>query len=117
MKASSVQLIKSLVMSQILMIQPHLSHLVYSAACGPRDRNFESLADLMSAPNEPSLASQKCREGDVTQFIECHASTRIPSKSILAASDERVCEDSSNADAALQSLNTSKPLRTMKRSN
>jgi hypothetical protein len=48
-----------------------------------------------------SFVSQKCTGCEKTEFIECKASTRIRSKSTLAGNGEKVCEDSSNADAAV----------------
>ena len=55
----------------------------------------------MSEWTGPSFASQKCTEGNKTEFIECKASTRIPSNSTLGDNGEKVPEDSSNADAAV----------------
>jgi hypothetical protein len=64
-------------------------------------RNQECFPELMYETNGPSLASQKCIRGYKTEFIECKASTMIPSKSTLANDGKKVSEDSSNADAAV----------------
>jgi len=69
----------------------------------------------MSESSGPSFASHKCTGGDKTEFIECKASTVIPSKSTLADNDEKVSEDSSTADAAV--CKHEQDLGTMKRSN
>jgi len=47
----------------------------------------------MSEPNKASFATQKCTGGDKTEFIECKASTIIPSKSTLTDNDDEVSED------------------------
>jgi len=109
-------------MFEIPKLSTLIGQLVRPAAFEPRDRQFESrsgpcfaeiaknkktnsnqeyFAELMYGPNGPSIAFQKCTGGDKSEFIECKASTLIPSKSTLAENDERVSEDSSNADAAV----------------
>jgi len=55
----------------------------------------------MFEPNGPSFASLKCTGGSQIEFIECKASTIIPSKSTLSDNGKKVSEDSSNADAAV----------------
>jgi len=56
---------------------------------------------LILEPNGPSFVSQKYTGGEKTEFIECKASTLIPSKSALADNGEKVSEDSSIADTAV----------------
>jgi len=48
-----------------------------------------------------TLLSPKSAQDAKTEFIECKASTMIPSKSTLAENGEKVSENSSNADAAV----------------
>jgi len=64
-------------------------------------RSQEWFAELILEPNGPSFVSQKCTGGGKTEFIECKASTMIPSMSTLADNGEKVSEDSRNADAAV----------------
>ena len=47
------------------------------------------------------MSLKSAQEAKKTEFIECKASTMIPSKSILADNGEKVSEDSRNADAAV----------------
>ena len=50
---------------------------------------------------DPLLPLKSAQEEKETEFIECKASTMIPSKSTVADSGEKVSEDSSNVDAAV----------------
>jgi len=113
---------KQSIMSEISHTSTATGQLVRPAALEPRDYKFgsrsrqtfakmvknektkrsqECFAELILEPNGPSFASQKCTRGENTEFIECKASTMIPSKSTLAENGEKVSEDSINADAAV----------------
>jgi hypothetical protein len=88
-------------MSGIPKISTFICQLVRPAALDPRSYKFDSrsgqsfaeivknektkrsqecFAQLILEPNKPCFASQKCTRGEETEFIECKASTMIPSK-------------------------------------
>jgi hypothetical protein len=55
----------------------------------------------MFEPNGPSFASQTRTGDEITEFIECKASTMIPRMSTLTEIGQKVSESSSNEDAAV----------------
>jgi hypothetical protein len=111
-------------------------HLVRPAALKPRGYRFEyrseqsfaeivknektkrsqdCFADFMPEPNGPYFVSQKCTGAEKTEFIESKASTMIPRKTTLGEEARKSMK--TQAMQTLQSVTTSKPLATTKRSH